>query len=779
MVNIRVTVWRDLVTRSAFSGLAGFLLFVAFLLMSHVAAYSQSWSGILDPSRAADWTKAGIPGGIPNRTTVCKTVAPSGHTNDDDMNAINYAIASCPEGQVVKLGQGTFTITRGLTFGTSNDVTLRGAGPEQTILKFTGPGRQECGGYASICLWGNRSATANPASYAGSQKWTGTNGIAGTYTHGATVLNLDSVSGLRAGQIIIIDQRNDDIGMLPSPNGATESGCTKEPCTVTITTSIAHGYAVGQTVGVGGKALANGYVGYFPISAVPSPTTFQYTVNLANLANSGGGYTTVDTNGVLVSGNRHITIAENLDVGRACPDAMSPPTCQANEISWRSQTEVKVVTAVDGVNKSITVSPGLYNLNWRTSQAPGLYWFAPTSGTENNLRGNYAIRDGVEDLTLDYTPDSGTNDNAGIELRRAYQCWVKNVRSMRGNRNSVWIRDGSMQNEVVDSYFVDQKGSASQSYAVEMLGATANNLIQNNICQHIVVCIMTGGSVGSVISYNYMVDDGYYVVGLMMPMLNANHDVNAFNLFEGNDSPGVINDNGHGTGNLSTFFRNRLRGQSIPVKNNNLIGTTVAAYNRGMNYIGNVLGTKGAQTKYEEIGIAKSGYVWSLDKGGQNGTGVQADSLVHQSLLRWGNYDVVTGTVRWCGNASSLGWSTTCNSTSEIPTVGIKFVNGNPVPSSTTLPPSFYLSAQPSFWRTPWVTSPWPAIGPEVRGGTAPDGEGGYSYAIPAQLCYLNTSIDPAYQQKEQQIRLFDAASCYPDSYAQFLPRATSKTVPH
>jgi len=703
------------------------------------------------------------------------------------MNAINEAIAACPEGQVVKLETGTFTITHGLTFGTKNNVTLRGAGPDQTILKFTGPGRQECGGYGSICLWGNRSATANPASYAGSHSWTGTNGIAATYSQGATVLNLDSVSGLQVGQIIILDQRNDDIGLCPPSGGKgvclnapgiTENQCNVAPCIVTVNTSIPHRFTVGQRVGIGGsdlRAVGGGpydpsaYVGFQTITNLPSPTSFQFKLNTAGLPDMGstdfnGAFATLDTAGVYVSGVRYITIAENLDVGRACPDAMNPPTCQPNEISWRSQTEVKVVTAVDAVNRRITISPGLYYPNWRTSQAPGVYWFAPTSGTENNLSGNYAIRDGIEDLTADYSQNGGTKNNAGIELRRAYQCWVKNIRSIKGDRNDVWIRDGSMQNEVVDSYFVDQKGSSSQSYGVEMFGATAGNLVQNNIFQHIVVGVAMGGSVGSVLSYNYAVDDGYYVKGLMRPMLNANHDVNAFNLFEGNDTPSVNSDDVHGTGNLSTFFRSRFRGQSTPVKNNGLIAADIAAYNRGMNFVGNVMGTLRAQTGYFQTNF-NSGYVWSLTQGSEYpGSDLGHDALTLSSLLRWGNYDVVTGAARWCGNSLSFGWSTTCNSVSEIPTIGIKFINGNPVPSSTTLPPSFYLSAKPPFWRTPWATPPWPSIGPDVRGGTAPDGEGGHSYPIPAQVCYLNTPADPAFSMTGVNVLLFNAANCYPNA---------------
>jgi hypothetical protein len=198
-----------------------------------------------------------------------------------------------------------------------------------------------------------------------------------------------------------------------------------------------------------------------------------------------------------------------------------------------------------------------------------------------------------------------------------------------------------------------------------------------------------------------------------------------------------------------------------------------------MNYIGNVMGTNDAQTNYQQINKQTTAYIWSLDKGSENKTGVQPDSLVHQSLLRWGNYDVVTGAARWCGNSSSPGWSTICNSSSEIPTAGLKFIKGNPVPSSTALPSSFYLSAQPSFWATPWGTPPWPAIGPDVTNGTAPDEASGHSYAIPAQLCYLNTSVDPAYQQTSLNILHFNAAKCYPGAYGRDWSPMNLRAVVH
>src|SRR6266550_4021318 len=72
--------------------------FVIFLCLSG-GLHAQPWSGIIDPSRAADWTSPGVVGGIPNnRTTNCATLNPGATAAQ-----INSAIASCQSGQVVFL----------------------------------------------------------------------------------------------------------------------------------------------------------------------------------------------------------------------------------------------------------------------------------------------------------------------------------------------------------------------------------------------------------------------------------------------------------------------------------------------------------------------------------------------------------------------------------------------------------------------------------------------------------------------------------------------------
>ena len=70
---------------------------------------------------------------------------------------------------------------------------------------------------------------------------------------------------------------------IASSNGATESGTT-----VTITTTAAHKFAVGQNAMILGVGVS-GYNGTFPIVSIPSTTTFTYTATASGLADSGGG----------------------------------------------------------------------------------------------------------------------------------------------------------------------------------------------------------------------------------------------------------------------------------------------------------------------------------------------------------------------------------------------------------------------------------------------------------------------------------------------------------
>jgi hypothetical protein len=160
--------------------------------------HAASWSGIIDPSRAIDWSTAGVAGGIPNRTTICATLNPGA-----TISQINNAIANCPEGQVVFLNAGTYNLGSGMLQLAKNNVTVRGAGANQTKLYFTGRGN--CGGVPSVlCIssngWIQGGYVTTPQTLA---NWT-----AG-YAKDSSVLMFSSTSGLTPGARVILEQLND------------------------------------------------------------------------------------------------------------------------------------------------------------------------------------------------------------------------------------------------------------------------------------------------------------------------------------------------------------------------------------------------------------------------------------------------------------------------------------------------------------------------------------------------------------------------------------------
>jgi len=155
---------------------------------------SSAQSTLIDSARRIDWSAAGVTGGIPSRTTVCATLS-AGAT----ASQINSAIASCPAGQVVKLNAGTYSLSGGLVLDKSN-VTLRGAGPDQTFLKFSG-GNGCMGLWANVCVKnGGLPSSDNPGTVA---DWIG------GYTKGSTTITLSTTSGLGVGNLLVLDQLDD------------------------------------------------------------------------------------------------------------------------------------------------------------------------------------------------------------------------------------------------------------------------------------------------------------------------------------------------------------------------------------------------------------------------------------------------------------------------------------------------------------------------------------------------------------------------------------------
>jgi hypothetical protein len=516
------------------------------------AGTAHAQQTVVSTKRSIQWSVAGIPGGIPNRTTNCATLNPGATAAQ-----INSAIAACPSGQVVSLNAGTYSIgSPGIVFQDKSNVTLRGAGPTQTILNFTGS--NNCGGMGGDVCFIN-----------GDPNWSGAPGNTANWTagyaKGSTVLTLSSTSNLKVGSVMILDQTNDS----NTDNGGV------------------------WVCGTGGVCAQEGQSGH----------------------------------------------------GR----------------SGRYQQQLVNVTAING--SQVTISPGVYMPNWRSSQSPQAWW-------SDDLP---IMMSGIEGMTLNHG-NSGS-PKSGIYFFNAKHCWVKNVKSTNSNRNHVWLYQ-SNNNVVRDSYFYGTKAAESESYGVEYFQAS-DNLVENNIFQHIATPMMNVGGTGGVFAYNYSIDDFYNVSGWAQASSYHHAAGNSFTLWEGNDGFGMNADNIHGTSHFITAFRNRWHGWETS-KSQQTVPVFVYAFSRFDNIVGNVLGTDAYHTNYQSSPGASGSCnksIFAIGWGGNCGSGsVPNDNVAVTSLMRWGNYDVVNDAARFVA--------------SEVPTSAL---HANPVPPNQTLPASFYL----------------------------------------------------------------------------------------
>jgi hypothetical protein len=385
--------------------------------------------------------------------------------------------------------------------------------------------------------------------------------------------------------------------------------------------------------------------------------------------------------------------------------------------------------------------------NWRAGQMPQAWWSGslPISGS------------GVEDLSMDHRASTA---KGGTFIFNGYGIWLKNVRSLYANQKHVWMYQ-TVHTTVRDSYFYGTQAAASDSYGTDTFTG-GDQLIENNIFEHVASPMLNEGGQGTVHAYNYAIDD-YYTAGGTAPdwqqASSYQHAIgNAFILWEGNAGIGLTADDIHGVSDFITAFRNYWNGRdpaggSASGKLQQTNAIQLEAYNRYYNLIGNVLGTGNYHARYEwtapsttDMGDTSSSNqsVYSLGYSGNQGTlllPLLNDPLVAATLFRWGNYDVFHQSAQW--------------SASEVPS-GLSEYR-NPVPGNQTLPSSFYLSAKPSWWGA----GAFPGIGPDVTGGTIPN-LGGHATEIPAQLCYdFHMPRDLAYSAPDL-VRVFNANTCYP-----------------
>jgi hypothetical protein len=691
-----------------------------------LSSAQQLWTGVIEPSRAVDWSNAGVSGGIPARTTICQSVSLSAGSGAAAANtaAIQNAISTCSgTDETVSLPSGTYYVN-GIGFGSANNVTVRGQGANSTFLVFSGTA--SCNLPSDVCFNGpNNSVGAeqNVCDWtAGYSTETTTITVANC---GSTSPAKGSLSNMHVGTILMLDQVDE----------ATDTG---------------------QIWNCAANTGAN---------------------NCANTTQA--GYDRTD--GPSVSG-----------------------------ISTRSQVQTVVVTGISGSN--ITISPGLYMPNWRSGQHPQI-WYANSVGPTG---------DGIEDVSLDNSSEAASYIVAFFNVAND---WASGIRGLYGGRDHV-VMQYSYGITVQHSYFYQSQSHNTVSYTIEQIDS-GGDLVQNNICQQVTdSCPNTGGpSEGNVAAYNFAVDQVYNSSGWFQSSLYQHASGDAFGLWEGNIGTGYTSDDVHGTHHFETLFRNHLLGNAAAgcggagdnTCTNETFSVNAFAGSRYINIVGNVLGDPGYHTGYQCVGGSSpcSDTYYNVYEFGATGNGGGVDSGItgfclqpscttHGSYdpqtlsysFRWGNYDVVTAGARFCGNSSDSSWGSMCSGTSEVPTSISAYSNAVPTFGDTsagqsTMRPSFYSAAQPSWWPS---GKPWPAIGPDVTGGDlgmytsgsyktalctvgqsaggascSPEW-GGHANSNPAMDCYLTVMGGPP--DGSGGALSFNRASCYANGVSSDPPPA-------
>ena len=286
--------------RLRFAGILALFTCVIFTGYCESSNEAVRNGAIIPTDRLYEWgAYCGVPGGIPDRATIYRTLTVANTTAE-----INAAIAACPENQVVYLAAGTYRIGQ-IDFGSKHGITLRGAGAGETIIQPT----------ATPCFVNTDKTYAEASGI----------DVVGGYTKDSTAITLASAptSQFVAGNIIAITEAispdiwGRDIGVYTRttvPAGASIEGLNQYRCFrhMNRITSV-----VGNTINL----------------AAPLPLDFSPSLNVKAYPPSSSGFFSL-------CGIEDLTIDCNNSVGQ-------PIRFISADRCWVKDVEVKGVASSD------------------------------------------------------------------------------------------------------------------------------------------------------------------------------------------------------------------------------------------------------------------------------------------------------------------------------------------------------------------------------------------------------------------------------------------------
>lgn len=689
--------------------------------------FGQAWTGILAPSRAVDWTNAGIPGGVPSGSwTQCGSTLSAGASTTTIQTAIN----NCTSNHYVLFGAGTFTLTAAIHVNASN-VELRGSGPTQTTIVLNG----------FNILLGN--GNGNQGSVPGGIGST----TLSTLSQGSTVLTVGSTTGMSVGQVIAITEQapawvfpagisgNQNGGFCLSPlnlfgcSGGSGANSAAEMVQITNVNAGAN------QITIAAPGLSQTYTsGLVPTVVYWSTTGVYSNDGIKNMKVDAGTSTTSDFAIALVF--CHECWAQNVAVINAHRAGIY------SLFGYRDEIRDSYVSASNGTGAPTEY--GIENDRCTLTKIENNIEFGVTSPII--VETSYGVVEGYNYLLRTATD----NQFPVIDTHRAHNYELLAEGNVAANvqfdntwgstSHSTTFRSALNGNEPnATNYRIGYNLGAQQRY----INAVAN-----------VIGDPTHHTQYQCDNNNLLSSDIFeYSLGFW----DQCNTIDSFSVTSFTGTSGTLTFTNSGT---NGFFA---------LQNVTLAGFTGG--NTGLNGQNVIVLAAGLSNTTFEAAVTGSGYA--------SGTGTVGDydTVVESSLMRWGNWDAVT----YCANGGHAG--TACGATGSN---GIRYCTASGVGNaactasetansdptfpglaspSTTFPSSFYngvTGAFPSggtglsYWKTPYGTPIYPPIGPDVTCGTnCISNTASHAAMIPAQLCYNNTAQSGGF------LTAFDANVCY------------------
>ncbi len=349
-------------------------------------------------------------------------------------------------------------------------------------------------------------------------------------------------------------------------------------------------------------------------------------------------------------------------------------------------------------------------------------------------------------------------------------CWVKGVEDNYSDGDHVAMNT-CYRNEIRDSYFVNdfQHVSGQTDAFVGGTTKTSASLIENNIFDRLHTSIMLEwGAAGNVVAYNYSTGSfDTNAPNVAMMDFDFNHGPHPqFTLVEGNVVSRMEDDNIWGSVSHDTYFRNWALGTTFICSPE---VSTRSSFNCGSGHWASQatrafempeVPSPGTGAWYDNAlgNVAGSAALSALGAEDHSGTdGCTACNVSPSTRGYQTSYDFTFG---YSGSGDTSG---ACSSRATCKSYTTAFLHGNYANATQTvevwatgvthtLPASFYHSSKPSWWGN---AISWPAIGPDVTGGTGPGGHASLTASNPAQACYNST---PKASDGSLQ---FDPNNCY------------------